>query len=132
MAQSSGKRQTSPVPTAFSQIQQARLDLLARTQLQMAGFKPRDLRRAYQRVLDGLDANEEKAVFDKLTSAVTKVLLADHRTRLMAADKLFKLTGAYPSEREQGPGGTSTIVEVTLLSAGGERTTVRVGTKVDP
>jgi|SRR3972149_5174278 len=107
----------------------ARLEILGRAALQMAGFQPRFLKRAMARTVSALDAR--RVVFFQNGGVVRdKRVTIDHGTRLNAADKLFRMANAYPRESEaKKSGGAAIVVEIANLAPDGSKTTVRIGAK---
>ena len=115
----------------LARIQQDRLDILARAGLKMAGFKPRDLKRAYQALLDGLSASKVQVSYDRQSGQeVSRIVHIDHIARIMAAREICKMIpDMFPTAHGGAiPSGQGVIVEVVLCTPNGERTAIRVDT----
>ena len=102
-------------------VAEQRLALFTREALLMAGFKPAYAKKAMQCTVEAMDAETmvQTGKFDFEAKP-------DHRNRLSAADKVFKMIDVYPTQRGETGNGKATIVEVQLCTPDGGRTVVRV------
>jgi hypothetical protein len=98
----------------------------------MCGFKPRDLKLAYQRTVEALSAIKVQVSYDRQSGVeVSRVEHVDHMTRVIAAKQLMSM---IPDMFPQAHGGAiqtgqGVIVEVVLCSPDGTRTAIRVDTQ---
>jgi len=116
----------------LNKVQQDRLDVLARAQLKMCGFKPRDLKLAYQRTVEALSAIKLQVSYDRQSGLeVSRVEHIDHMTRVVAAKQLMSMIPDMfpPNHGGNAMTGQGVIVEVVLCTADGTRTAIRVGTQ---
>lgn len=96
----------------------------------MCGFKPRDLKLAYQRTVEALSAIKLQVSYDRQSGKeVSRVEHVDHMTRVVAAKQLMSM---IPDMFPQAHGGAiasgqSVVVEVVLCTPDGTRTAIRVG-----
>ena len=111
-----------------SDLQDHTHKLLNRGVLKVAGFRKEHLKKAYETTVAGLEADKEQWFYLPSTKTMELLKTKDMKLRLDAADKLFKLVGAYPSE-DENRGGGAMVVEVQVLSAQGDGTVVRLGVK---
>ena len=116
----------------LSKVQQDRLDVLARAQLQLAGFKRKDLRLAYQRTVEALSAVKLQVSYDRQSGVeVSRVEHIDHMTRVIAAKQLMSMIPEMFPQAHGGAiaSGQGVIVEVVLCTPDGSRTAIRVDTQ---
>lgn len=112
-----------------SKVQQDRLDILMRTSLKMAGFKPAHLRKAHKADVDALDAVRVRRSHDRDGNEVRCVEEPDHNVRLVAARAIKSMIpGMFPSQapsmERQEPGGLH--VQIILLSQDGQQQVVDI------
>ena len=81
-------------------VAEQRLALFTREALLMAGFKPSYAKKAMQRTVEAMDADQRVQVGkDEWDDR------PDHRNRLSAADKVFKMIDVYPTQRGETGNG---------------------------
>ena len=117
----------APVSTSVAKMNQReyRLSLLSRVSLQMAGFQEHDLKKAMRRTREALNARDVR--FYSHEGVVTdRKELIDHRVRLEAADRIFRMVPGVYAEKDQGKGGGDITVEIVTLAPDGSRTAIRI------
>lgn len=89
--------------------EEARLQILGRSMLEAAGLTDTVIRKAHQRLAEGLDANEIK-VFHNEGELVYSQPLTDWTERREAAKEVLKLADHYPARTEHEFAGEITFV----------------------
>ena len=98
---------------------------IMRASLEVAGFRPSDLRLAMQRTREALSA--KKVVIATADGVISdERAYVDHGTRLDAADRVFKMVSGVYAQQDKGNVNGTFTVEVVTMGAGGEKTLVRV------
>jgi hypothetical protein len=111
-----------------SEILDARLDFFGRAALSVAGFRPEHVRRAFNRVLESLDARRVTRV-PTGGGAVRTFKDPDHDIRFRAATEVLHLADAYP-KADAAASGPAINIQVNVLGTDGSvrRVEVRGGT----
>jgi hypothetical protein len=99
--------------------------LVARPALQVAGFKAHILVKALTRTAQALDAHEVKVASHE--GQITDVKkFVDHRTRLEAAEKIFKMVPGMYAPKQDDRAASPMTVEIVTITPSGEQVGVRV------
>ncbi len=118
------KRKEPKLPAHVKRYQ----EVMARQALEMAGFKPAYARRALDATMEALGANRIEVVKWHGVIADERAY-PDHKTRLQAADQVFKLVPGMYAKQEKATGAGNVTVEIITLAPDGTKHAIRVGGK---